>query len=330
MTVAKAGRKYLKIIGFLLVILSFIFIGRLLMKMELGRMAERLSGELFLLLLGGTLFYTIPLALLAFNWCSLLGIFSNIKVRLKVAMPLYLKTSIAKYLPSNLMHFAGRHLLTKEGHSNSSLLAANMGELIMLLATAFGVVTSAYLGGVLTIPVEIIELAGRYRYLFMGLGLVGLLVGAFLFWKLGLKKLTAHIKSRFNLSVLLKISALVVNYLLFFLLTGTILQLLLLTVGEVGFDFNKLLYGLASFALCWAAGFVIPGAPGGLGVREMAMLLLLSPVYGEESVLVASVALRLITIGGDLLVFLAGLLFDRFRGGEKADVMESSSIYIKN
>lgn len=327
---AKVGRKYLKIIGFFLVILSFIFIGRLLMKMELGRVADRLSGELFLLLLGAAFFYTIPLTLLAFNWCSLLGIFSHLKVRLKAGMPLYLKTSIAKYLPSNLMHFAGRHLLTKEGHSNSSLLAANMGELLMLLATAFGVVASAYLGGVLTIPVEIIDLAGRYRYLFMVVSLAGLLVGAFLFWKLGVKKLAAHLRSRFNLPVLLKIGALVVNYLLFFLLTGTILQLLLLTVGEVGFDFNRLLYSLASFALCWAAGFVIPGAPGGLGVREMAMLLLLSPVYGEESVLVASVALRLITIGGDLLVFLAGLLFDRFGGVAKADVVENSSIYIKN
>lgn len=327
---AKVGRKYLKIIGFLLVILSLIFIGRLLMKMELDRVIDRLSGELFLLLLGGAFLYMIPLTLLALNWCTLLGIFSNIKVRLKVAMPLYLKTSIAKYLPSNLMHFAGRHLLTKEGHSNSSLLAANMGELIMLLTTAFGVVACAYLAGVLTIPEEIIKLAARYRYLFIGLALAGLVVAAFLFWKLGLKKLAAHIKSRFNPVTLLKIMAAVVYYLCFFLLTGTILQLLLLTVGEVGFSGPKLLYTLASFALCWAAGFVIPGAPGGLGVREMAMLLLLSPVYGEESVLVASIALRLVTIGGDLLVFLAGLLFDRFRGGAKAATMKNSSIYIKN
>jgi hypothetical protein len=61
-----------------------------------------------------------------------------------------------------------------------------------------------------------------------------------------------------------------------------------------------------AFALSWVAGFVTPGAPAGLGVREALLVGGTGPLYGPGTALAAALALRLVTVLGDGLAFLAG------------------------
>lgn len=65
---------------------------------------------------------------------------------------------------------------------------------------------------------------------------------------------------------------------------------------------------LAVFALAWVVGFVTPGAPGGFGVREGLMLLMLAPVFTVAATGVLVIALRIATTLGDVLVLTAGFL----------------------
>lgn len=62
--------------------------------------------------------------------------------------------------------------------------------------------------------------------------------------------------------------------------------------------------GLAQFAaiflLAWLAGFLIPVAPGGLGVREAALLALSGGVASASALMAAVLALRIGSILGDL------------------------------
>ncbi|MGD1948548.1 MAG: hypothetical protein ACFB14_02750 [Leptolyngbyaceae cyanobacterium] len=68
---------------------------------------------------------------------------------------------------------------------------------------------------------------------------------------------------------------------------------------------------LASFHLCgaytvaWLVGLVTPGAPAGAGVRELVLMFLLGDYYPESQLLASVLLTRLITIGGDLVFFLA-------------------------
>lgn len=61
-----------------------------------------------------------------------------------------------------------------------------------------------------------------------------------------------------------------------------------------------------AFALSWVAGFVTPGAPAGLGVREAFLVGGTAPLYGPGAALSAALALRLVTVLGDGLAFLLG------------------------
>ncbi len=68
--------------------------------------------------------------------------------------------------------------------------------------------------------------------------------------------------------------------------------------------FGKAAYMVAAYALAWAAGFLMPGAPGGIGVREMVLSVLLSPVAGQGRTAAFSVLHRLITVAGDFAAYL--------------------------
>lgn len=65
---------------------------------------------------------------------------------------------------------------------------------------------------------------------------------------------------------------------------------------------------IAVFALAWVVGFVTPGAPGGLGVREGLMLLMLAPVYSTASAGILVIALRIATTLGDALILVMGIV----------------------
>lgn len=66
------------------------------------------------------------------------------------------------------------------------------------------------------------------------------------------------------------------------------------------------------FALAWIAGFITPGAPAGLGVREAVLVVTLTPLYGEPAAVGLSTALRAVSTVGDGLTFLGGLLLRRW------------------
>ena len=59
---------------------------------------------------------------------------------------------------------------------------------------------------------------------------------------------------------------------------------------------------LAAFALAWTAGLVIPGAPAGLGVFELVLVLWLGGIVQEEAALLATaLSYRVVSTMGDAL-----------------------------
>lgn len=94
------------------------------------------------------------------------------------------------------------------------------------------------------------------------------------------------------------------------LILGAILQLLASAMTEGNEARFWLLTGV--FAIAWVAGFLTPGAPGGLGVREAIMVALLGPVYDPGTALALAVTLRIVSTAGDGVGFVVGLLLRRY------------------
>jgi len=94
----------------------------------------------------------------------------------------------------------------------------------------------------------------------------------------------------------------------------------LVTIGSLSAAYTVLLRSVTTdldplaifcaFALSWVIGFLAIPIPAGVGVRE-AVLVALLPGVGTAPVLAASLALRLLTIGTELLAIVGNKLLNR-------------------
>jgi uncharacterized membrane protein YbhN (UPF0104 family) len=84
-----------------------------------------------------------------------------------------------------------------------------------------------------------------------------------------------------------------------------VMALVLMALGRMlGLGASPVLAGGGVAA--WIAGFVTPGAPGGLGVREMVMVIAGAGTASADKLLMLGVLLRVVTFGGDVVCALAG------------------------
>jgi len=100
---------------------------------------------------------------------------------------------------------------------------------------------------------------------------------------------------------------------LFLLISGLIFLVMLIGIslsddkGDV-FSFWLAPIIIGCFVVAWLGGLVTPGAPAGLGIREVILLALLSSHLPKDTILTTVVIGRLLTIVGDLLFLAQALL----------------------
>lgn len=59
-----------------------------------------------------------------------------------------------------------------------------------------------------------------------------------------------------------------------------------------------------AYVVAWLAGLITPGAPAGVGVREMALLILAKGILAESDLLMIILVGRIVTVVGDFLFFM--------------------------
>jgi len=248
----------------------------------------------------GMLAYACSYGLGGIAWTLLVrGLGNNQEFKMREALVIFGRSQILKYMPSNLLHYVGRYAMARTaGASHSSLLLASGAEIALQIVAASAVVM------VLALPLFlrlVVESIGQSVAALVLLGaLFGLAVGATV-WLRYKGLLTARLAYFCGSAILL--------YGCSFLLIGGILLALLSALGGT-VDQPGLIVGVNTSA--WLAGFLVPGAPAGIGIREVLLIGGLKLAGNTESIaLVAAVGFRLITFGGDILVALVSFAISR-------------------
>jgi len=220
---------------------------------------------------------------------------------------IYASTQLLKYFPGNVAHFVGRHVIARRrGLSHQILLAAAPGEAI-LLTLAAGLVSA--LAGPAILPVA----AGMMPspvWLIAGLFIGAALGGGLLVWlRPHWDRLRALLpREGFRQRALLLAFA---GHVGFFLGCGIVGAILLASLDLQPPEDLSFLRLTGALALAWLAGFLVPGAPAGLGVRETVILALLGPVHGAPAAFALAALYRISAVCGDTLVALAGIACTR-------------------
>ena len=209
----------------------------------------------------------------------------------------YLKTNIAKYLPGNIWHHYGRIVAAK--NANVSASAATLSVLLepLLLAAAALIIIVSF-GG--TFAAGNVNLFGQILQLLALLGVLCVVHPRFLNLAISflqrLKGRMSNTTTESNAKVSIRRYPLrpLLGELGFLGLRSLGFILTMFALGPLNFSQIPLLIGAFSFA--WLVGFVVPGAPGGLGVFEATAIALLQNRFPAAIVISAIALYRLISI----------------------------------
>jgi uncharacterized membrane protein YbhN (UPF0104 family) len=260
--------------------------------------ALSLRFALVIILLG--IIYALLVVLIAIAWGWFLRAFGVVATWPEIIL-VYGRANLAKYIPGNVFEFAGRQLMGNDRHwSNFAVLCATIFE-ILIIVFAAAIVTLMLLA---IAPVRNIP-AAESIFVVAALVATTFVVGALFFtstWRfLPFRDLIGRTIAILH-SPALPIALLL--YLVFFFALGEMAVATL--YGITGHWLLSLSHPFTvAYTAAWFVGYVTPGAPGGVGVREAALVVLLGPSLGEATALSIAAGLRCLTMLGDLLLFTA-------------------------
>ena len=305
----KSMKNKLNLIGKIISILSVVFIIYAAVKMGYSLDLSIIENwKIFLIaVLVGLVIKTLTVFIQGNGWAEWLKFFSGTSFAKRDALKVYVKANIGKYMPGNVMHYVERNLFAKNlGVTQKNAAFCSVLEIGGLIIVALvSTVCFSY-----TQILEIMQylFGQKYQYV-IGLGMVLLLVfvGG-VSWILIKKFGKDFPKIQFLKTLILNLA----QYFIVLVALGTILIGLCLSVN---YNLNARNTGiiLASYIASWVLGFIIPGAPGGIGVRELVLTVLAGNVIGKEYILSLTLIHRGITIVGDFLAYL--IIF--FSDGQK-------------
>ncbi|MEZ5655693.1 MAG: lysylphosphatidylglycerol synthase domain-containing protein [Sphingobium sp.] len=238
----------------------------------------------------------ISYAMAAFVWRSLVEVQgANISPRSAVAI--LLTTQLGKYLPGNIGQHIGRVALAKFHNVPVRVsAAAMMTEMALVMGFMMILGFPALLGymssvvNYATFGLVALALAGGACWIFAPkLRSLGLPLAQYLSGK--------HAIKRLSLALILALSC-ALTY------SCVILPLHEDFMG----DLHATLYVVSIFCGAWVAGFVTPGAPAGLGIREWILSEGMAPLIGPESATIVALLLRVVTTIADLMAFGIGTM----------------------
>lgn len=233
---------------------------------------------------------------IALGWAKALALLT-FRISNRQAVVICLQTQIAKYIPGNVFHLLNRAVLLKQAKGTAAA-----GIYGMVLESVILVMLGALIGAMYLLEV-------RNTLLLIAIPVIlGVLVMGLVWKYLRLPK--GRIRPQSDRNVYwLNLAIAFSYYSCVFLVQAFIFWILLTALdSEVSIRFGEL-YGLITIA--WIAGYLVIGAPGGLGVREGVFGVLVAEQSASAEYVMVMVVVRIVSILGDCLSYACTRLASR-------------------
>jgi len=228
-----------------------------------------------------------------------------VSVRSRDAMAVFLMSQLAKYVPGGISQHLGRLALAK-----TSGLAYPPVLLSLVIENGFALGAGAVVAGA-SLAFGIAASAGQMTRASWTLGLV---IGGWMIGAMTLRAVLAHppafVRRILKLEGPILISGrLVVGYFLLHVASyaaigGALVLVVSGFMGPAGVEIWRVaVAGMAG----WFSGYIVPGAPAGLGVREATLTALLTPICGAAVAVSAALLWRTSALIADGILFLVGI-----------------------
>jgi len=293
-------------LGYAITIASIVFIVYTISKMDFAAIGGLFKYTWLVYIIFAAIVYALLYYILGYGWWMIMQAVNPIdKVHFWKVIGIYMKTNIAKYIPSNLMHFAGRHMLSSNVKiTHKYLLLSNVIEITLLSGIACIISVMSLIFGIVNLPEKLIVLFNGPRALLpISMVIIGVVV---VLYKGYLPRIFFFLKLVISPANINKYIRVLLCYIVYFLTCSVILYLIYKLL--FGYQFNELsyLYFISVLTVSWLIGYVMPGAPGGIGIREFVLLAFLSYTFTNELAVMSTILLRVINVIGDIIAWLMG------------------------
>lgn len=267
------------------------------------------SKPLYLIFL--TSLFTLNSLLLSFSWHMILNGY-GIKSSYIKSSVFYHLTQFGKYFPGNFGHYISRaYYSNKINTSVFEIINFIYLESYWLLCAA--ILSSYFIDLTLVFNGDYLSFLNYFSVKF-----VLFIISICLFIYLNRK--TIQFLSKINLLSLNKIFnknlsllnhfIILTSYILYFAVSSLLLMLFVNEALNYS-DFSYYNF-LGIVSLSWIIGFIIPGAPAGLGVREYSLVLMLSLIMPISISISCSILFRLFSLFSDALLFCSAFALNKF------------------
>lgn len=306
------SRIWLRVAGWVLSLACVVLFGmRLAPLLSDGRLPVALGSIRPGLLATSFTLYLSAYCTFALAWKAVLAALRT-RLPVRLAAGIFATAQFGKYLPGNVAQHLGRVIIAKSHGVPATPVVASMlleAGLIVLASLVLGIPeflswiptlgleglwdqTWARLGGCVVV-VLVVVIASRLQYT---------------------RRLLAPLRTaprqlpRPSMPSVAQAFALILVGLA---LSATALAVLDPKFRLIGYD--ALPTVISIFCASWVLGFFTPGAPAGLGVRELILSIGLTPLVGQEVALAITICFRFVSTLSDAIVFGTGLLLLRGR-----------------
>ena len=297
---AKFSKKAVSVVGKLLMLASLVFIVLQITRHDVD-FSILASPFVIVGLLATALAFGLGIVFAGLNFRWLIANITGVSVGRALVVKAYCVSNLYKYLPGSVMYLIGRNRIafeTKKVSHAQVAFATVMEGVLILLATVIVIAVSVsdeaiYYVRQVDIPSFVWIVAG-------GIVLVCALLAVVFRRRMGewFGKFSNGMR---NFRPLSRIKRLGTCLLIVIVLAVTYIVALMLLGQRITPDMVPTIIGL--YLLAWLAGFMTPGAGGGMGVREFVLYMFLGGFLDPGIVLSSAIMHRLITIVGDVFAY---------------------------
>lgn len=249
--------------------------------------------------------YTLAIYAFGFVYKFSLELISNKKLSNLEILAVYTKANICKYLPGNVMQFVVRNLYAERiGLSQGKVALGSFIEVFVIATISVLICVFFIREQFFSIIYDMVP----FVFYIISFIIFAIILCAICFLA---KKYQFFHKVKYDLieqlrktnptvfvGFVLKSATLVIFAQI---LAGTMFYYLIAEISSVS-DVSIIIV-VSAYTTAWLLGFITPGSPGGIGVKESVLLLTLTDIYGSGYILVSVLMFRIVTIFTDVLAF---------------------------
>ena len=253
---------------------------------------------------------TFILCVGCFPWLKFIEIFSEKRIPFSAAMTVYTKANIYKYIPGNVFQYVGRNKLASDMEISHVDVACSTVLDIICGVISLGVISVIMLGD------TVFRIIQEYRtttliVLFIGVLLLFLVFSALFILRKKFSNYLMRYKAIFLKKNRRKLLAAVAYYLIMSTLSAAVNFMAAYLIFDNLTSVKQLITIAGGYIFAWILGYITPGAPGGIGIRESVMLIICGGIF-ETSVMTYALVFRISSIFSDMLGLMIGVVYEKF------------------